>query len=737
VGVTAVTEGARYASELREIVSLTEEVLEELIVRIRDHVAGLPTFNEILETACQRKNWIEWRWSDAATQGHVKGTLKRMWEKEGRPGEERDLYNPTITSSMIAAITAEMTRRGILRDNRPWVKGRIGKDSSTITGAITALAQKSRSDYKGYMIGGGLLVNTQRFHEDGHKADEFIEALIEHVVDKVHSGLSHRISNIAGRAVSQVAQTGIELAVTHMSEEVARNQSERDEAQLRSLREHGILARLPERKPLQPWEVDETPRPIRLPGDTVLRPGCRGMRGTPAVASANQARLFDYRRFMEDCQRGIRGGQALLREMQEEEAAERRAAVETEPPKPQLTVKEQLRAYAEETDRDTAEIQRLLLEDDTPQAVSSQAALETLRERETWREVADHYRTREASIAQIRRARPEMTDIEADKLRQLHHHSTHLNDTMRRVHTQTGSHALAITAAEQMNAHVLRPAEEMVGAAVPIVKMMDPVLGVALEVSGEAVHWVESKVEDGLTALTGSEAFGEAVAPVTTQLALAAAPKVPTVLRTTGQAVRSAVTSAAETLGHYRVDPLTMGSGIPRLTKKPAVVTQATTDAAAATSAVGEVPVRLELPYVESGRSVSGTAMMGSELSNPPVLMRGTHHSAGKVPLEVAEKMNGKTFESFDAFRKAFWKTMADSSYAKEFGEASISDMRKGIAPRVHDSQWLGKRRSLELHHRTPIQDGGAVYDLSNILVVTPRYHLEVLERATHYGASK
>jgi hypothetical protein len=74
------------------------------------------------------------------------------------------------------------------------------------------------------------------------------------------------------------------------------------------------------------------------------------------------------RAFAEDCQRGRRGAEALLREMQEEEALER-----------QLTVSEQLRAYAEETNRDTAEIQRLFLEDDTPQAVSSQAALEKLK----------------------------------------------------------------------------------------------------------------------------------------------------------------------------------------------------------------------------------------------------------------------------------------------------------------------------------------------------------------------
>lgn len=56
---SAVSEGARYASELAEIVSLTEEVLEDLIVRIREHVSSLPTFSEILATVCQRKDWMD------------------------------------------------------------------------------------------------------------------------------------------------------------------------------------------------------------------------------------------------------------------------------------------------------------------------------------------------------------------------------------------------------------------------------------------------------------------------------------------------------------------------------------------------------------------------------------------------------------------------------------------------------------------------------------------------------
>jgi hypothetical protein len=70
-------------------------------------------------------------------------------------------------------------------------------------------------------------------------------------------------------------------------------------------------------------------------------------------------------------------------------------------------------------------------------------------------------------------------------------------------------------------------------------------------------------------------------------------------------------------------------------------------------------------------------------------------------------------------------------------GEFNISDlarMSKGRAPIALREQSIGKRISYELHHKTPIHTGGATYDLSNIIITTPRYHLEVLESAIHYG---
>lgn len=61
--------------------------------------------------------------------------------------------------------------------------------------------------------------------------------------------------------------------------------------------------------------------------------------------------------------------------------------------------------------------------------------------------------------------------------------------------------------------------------------------------------------------------------------------------------------------------------------------------------------------------------------------------------------------------------------------------MGNGRAPFVSPAQTYAGRERYELHHMTPRSRGGGLYDLSNILVVTPRYHAEVLATSYHYGA--
>lgn len=129
-------------------------------------------------------------------------------------------------------------------------------------------------------------------------------------------------------------------------------------------------------------------------------------------------------------------------------------------------------------------------------------------------------------------------------------------------------------------------------------------------------------------------------------------------------------------------------------------------------------------PGVATGR---GTRTDGSWL-------RGSHGNAGWVPEAVAQQLAGRRFNNFDHFRSEFWKAVSRSEHAKAFSEGNQVAMREGRAPHVVGGQAGSGHPVYELHHVRPINQNGGVYDLSNILVVTPRFHQDVLDPAYHRG---
>ena len=136
---------------------------------------------------------------------------------------------------------------------------------------------------------------------------------------------------------------------------------------------------------------------------------------------------------------------------------------------------------------------------------------------------------------------------------------------------------------------------------------------------------------------------------------------------------------------------------------------------------------------VKGGRNSAGVVTGGENLSNAKRMMHGSQGNAGVIPKEIADKMRGRRYSSFDAFREDFWKMVADSSYANEFSTSNIGRMRNGYAPRAIKEQRYGGLNSYILHHKTPIHDGG-VFDLDNIAIVTPRMHQEILDKTYHFG---
>ena len=97
------------------------------------------------------------------------------------------------------------------------------------------------------------------------------------------------------------------------------------------------------------------------------------------------------------------------------------------------------------------------------------------------------------------------------------------------------------------------------------------------------------------------------------------------------------------------------------------------------------------------------------------------------IPTRIADKLRGREFSSFDAFRKAFWKEIAhDSDLTSQFKPENNALMQSGTAPHARYVDAAGKRKTFELHHVDWVTKGGAVYDVDNLRVNTPKNHLKL-----------
>ena len=135
-------------------------------------------------------------------------------------------------------------------------------------------------------------------------------------------------------------------------------------------------------------------------------------------------------------------------------------------------------------------------------------------------------------------------------------------------------------------------------------------------------------------------------------------------------------------------------------------------------------------------RESPGKAYMGNDHPDAKNWLRGTHGNAGRIPESVAKRLLGRVFSSFADFRRAFWQAVAaDPDASSGFRPQAVSRMQDGKAPRVVTQQQYKKQGSYVIHHIQPISKGGGVYDMGNLVVVTPRYHQEVLDPSIHFGS--
>lgn len=131
--------------------------------------------------------------------------------------------------------------------------------------------------------------------------------------------------------------------------------------------------------------------------------------------------------------------------------------------------------------------------------------------------------------------------------------------------------------------------------------------------------------------------------------------------------------------------------------------------------------------------------MLNSPRSKPGVVSgrgqpAGSHWLAGAsegegaaIPSQIADKLRGTRYSSFDAFRRAFWKSVAtDPDLSKQFDPNSLDTMKKGRAPFAREQELAGKRVKVELHHKVEIFRSGDVYNVDNLRALTPRRHIDI-----------
>ncbi|MGM0935321.1 MAG: colicin-like bacteriocin tRNase domain-containing protein [Pseudomonadota bacterium] len=129
----------------------------------------------------------------------------------------------------------------------------------------------------------------------------------------------------------------------------------------------------------------------------------------------------------------------------------------------------------------------------------------------------------------------------------------------------------------------------------------------------------------------------------------------------------------------------------------------------------------------ENKRREEGTVTGNGEAVGEQWLEDANKGNGVPIPEQIAEKLRGKKFKTFDKFRKAFWEEVSkDPELIDQFCDANKTLIRKGLSPYPIPEEQVGGRQPFELHHEELISNGGEVYDVDNLRVVTPKRHIDI-----------
>ncbi|WP_338155270.1 HNH endonuclease signature motif containing protein [Tatumella saanichensis] len=97
------------------------------------------------------------------------------------------------------------------------------------------------------------------------------------------------------------------------------------------------------------------------------------------------------------------------------------------------------------------------------------------------------------------------------------------------------------------------------------------------------------------------------------------------------------------------------------------------------------------------------------------------------VPSQIADKLRGRTFANFDQFRRAFWLEVSkEPDLSRQFKRGNSGNINVGKAPAPSESEQVGGKIKYDIHHIKPIIEGGEVYNVDNMGIVTPKRHIDI-----------
>lgn len=117
----------------------------------------------------------------------------------------------------------------------------------------------------------------------------------------------------------------------------------------------------------------------------------------------------------------------------------------------------------------------------------------------------------------------------------------------------------------------------------------------------------------------------------------------------------------------------------------------------------------------------------GSGLTIPDWGSATVSATGAPIPSHIADQLRGRPFSSWRKMREAIWIAIEqDAELRTHFSAASWEDMKRGAAPVSPAPGRAGARQTFNIHHIRPVAQGGGVYDLDNLVIITPRAHIDL-----------